>query len=129
MYSLTQLFDMDIAKEVKSKVESILRRLFSEYSLNYHSHESSSSLIALFQLQEFKNCTGMSQPSVCRTSYNSNRFTTRSSTTSRTTSSASNVFRIHFEDMDEEEALSVDTKVDIYLLEHRIVREENFDLS
>ena len=87
MYSLTQLFDMDTGKEVGNKVESVLRRLFSEYSLKYHSHESSSSSIASSQLQVFKDCTCMSQPLVC----SSSRAT--SSTTSRTSSSASDVLR------------------------------------
>ena len=76
----------------------------------------------------------MSQPSVSSTSSNSssssssNTFTTTSSTTSRTSSFASNTFCIHFEDMDEEDVLSVDIEVDIYLLEHRIAREVNFDI-
>ena len=60
MYSLTKLFDMDTTKEVTNKVEFVLRRLFSEYSLNCHSHESFSSSIASSQLQEFKDCTSVS---------------------------------------------------------------------
>ena len=64
----------------------------------------------------------MSQPLVCSSSR------TPSSTTSRTFSSASDVLRIPFEDMDEENVLTVDTEVDIYLLEHCIPREANFDI-
>ena len=115
MYFLTQLFDMDTAKKVGNNVEFVLRRLFGEYSLKHHSHEPS-------QLQVFKHCTGMSQPSVCISSR------TTSSTTSTTSSSASDVFHIHFEDTDEVDVLSVNTEVDIYLLEHRIAREKNFDI-
>ena len=103
MYSLTQLFDMDPTKEVENKVKFVLRRLFSEYSLNDHSHEGSSSSIASSQLQVLKDCTCMSQPLVCSTSTSSSSFFT----TSKTSSSASDVFRIHFEDMDEEDVLSV----------------------
>ena len=120
MYSLTQLFDMDTTKEVENKVEFVLRRLFGEYSLNYHSHESSSSSIASSQLQVFKDCTCMSQPSVCSTCSISSSSSSSSSTTSRTTSSTLDVFHIHFEDMDEEDVLSLDTDVDIYLLGYRI---------
>ena len=112
MYSLTQLFDMGTTKEVGNKVKSVLRRFFSEYSLNYHSHESSSSPIASSQFQVFKDCTYMSQPSVySATTSSSNSFSTSitTSATSRTSSYASDVFRIHFENMDEEDVLSVDT--------------------
>ena len=108
-----------------------MRRLFSEHSLNYHNHESSLSLIVSSQLQVFKDCTGMSQSSVCSTTTSSSsNFSTTSrttSSTSRTSSSASDVFRIHFKDTDEDDVLSMDTKVDIYLLEHLIAR-ENFDI-
>ena len=50
------------------------------------------------------------------------------STSTTTAATASKVFRLDFEDMEDEDANSVDTEVDIYLLESRIKREENFDI-
>ena len=85
MCSLTQLFDMYTVKEVGNKVEFVLRRLFSKY----------------FQLQVFQDCSSSSFSTTSRIAFS----------TSRTSSSASDVFRIHFEDMDEKDVLSVEHKL------------------
>jgi len=114
MYCLNQLFDMDVTKEIGNKVEEVSRRLFNEYSLSVINDGSTLSSSA----QKSKRYASMSQSSSCTTS----------TSTSTTTATGSEIFRLDFEDMEDEDANSVDTEVDIYLLEPRIKREENFDI-
>ena len=89
--------------------------MFNEYSLSVINDGSTLSLSA----QKSKRYASMSQSSSC---------TTSTSTSTSTAATASEVFRLDFEDMEDEDANSVDTEVDIYLLELRIKCEENFNI-
>ncbi|XP_038890289.1 zinc finger BED domain-containing protein RICESLEEPER 1-like [Benincasa hispida] len=71
LYCLNQLFDVDVAKAVGSKVVGVLRALFNEYNLS---------------------------------------------------------LSVANKDLDEDDSQSVDSEVDIYLLEPRVKREDNFDI-
>ncbi|XP_038896681.1 zinc finger BED domain-containing protein RICESLEEPER 2-like [Benincasa hispida] len=82
-----------------SKVEGVLRALFNEYNLSLSVANKSQS-----------SCTIKNSP-----------FRT-------TSASASKIFRFDFEDLDEDDLQSVDSEVDIYLLEPRVKREDNFDI-
>ncbi|XP_038904318.1 zinc finger BED domain-containing protein RICESLEEPER 2-like [Benincasa hispida] len=94
---LNQLFYVDVAKAIGSKVEGVLRVLFNEYNLSLSVANKGQS-----------SCTIKSFP-----------FRTSSA-------SASEIFRFDFEDLDEDDSQSVDQKLNIYLLEPRVKREDDF---
>ncbi|XP_038895827.1 zinc finger BED domain-containing protein RICESLEEPER 2-like [Benincasa hispida] len=96
---LNQLFDVYVAKGLRSKIEGVLRALFNEYNLSLSVANKGQS-----------SCT-----------IKSSLFRTLSA-------SASEIFRFDFEDLDEDDSQSVDSEVYIYLLEPRVKREDDFDI-
>ncbi|XP_038877573.1 zinc finger BED domain-containing protein RICESLEEPER 1-like [Benincasa hispida] len=98
-HCLNQLFDVDVAKAIGSKVEGVLRALFNEYNL----------LLSVANKGQ-SSCTIKSSP-----------FRT-------TSASVLKIFHFDFDDLDEDDSQSVDSEVDIYLLEPRVKREDNFDV-